>query len=80
MKYVFNLVWNLLLKYALEVQDINRTIKFITVLYSDQPFPSITIGVKDFGIVIAQSSHTDFLHFLFHVCWPVYRIHITLFE
>ena len=60
MKYVFNLVWNLLLKNALEVQDINRTIKFITVLYSDQPFPSITIGVKDFGIVIAQSSHTEF--------------------
>jgi hypothetical protein len=43
------------IKYAyLEGQDINRIMKFITDLYSDQPFPSTTVGVKEFDIDIAQ--------------------------
>jgi len=84
MKCVFNLVWNLLLKYSyLEGQDINRTA--LSKGHYDFVFqPTIspnTIGEKIFSIISSSKvAIQNFSHFFFPFCWPVFRIHIILFE
>jgi hypothetical protein len=81
MKCVFNLVWNLLLKHGYLEDKILTGLHYlvvITILYSNQPFPSNTIGEKIFSISSSSKvAIKNFSHFFYPLYWLVYRIHIS---
>ena len=69
---------NTLVSHQLEFEYICALV--ITILYSNQPFPSNTIGEKIFSISSSSKvAIKNFSHFFFPLCWLVYRIHISYY-